>query len=305
MLAFLYRKEGDKAVPGCKIWLLCHVFAVLLVGSCATVPMDQTDSLSSYEGLAQSDGLLTKARISVSKKEVLAATTVALVPTSFSARAAAAGLSPTQRSMVANAIDRSLCIGLSDRFRIVAMSEPADLRVRAVITHVGLTDEKIAGASRVVTVGASVAEKVFAPVPVPLPVPRIPFGLGGLSVEAEALDANGRQQAAMVWGRGADALTSYPKASTASDAYDLAQAFAKDFSKLLVTASSPFKALPSLPSLNAVNAMFGGAPKEAACDQFGRGPGLSGLIGDGIGLPPEWTDKGPPANPQASDTSTR
>jgi hypothetical protein len=275
------------------------------MAGCATVPLDQTGSLSSYEGLAQSDGLLTKARITVSKNEVSAAKTVALVPTSFSARAAAAGLSEAQRGMVANAIDRLMCAGLSERFRIVAAGEQPDLRVHAVITYVGLTDETIAGASSVVSIGATVAEKVFAPVPVPVPVPRIPFGLGGLSVEAEALDRSGRQRAAMVWARGADALTSKPKVSKAADAHDLAKSFAGDFSRLLVTASSPFKTLPALPSISYVSAtMFAGAPKEATCEQFGRGPGIPGLIGDSIGLPPEWTDKGAPTNTSTLDSSS-
>jgi hypothetical protein len=248
--------------------------------------------LSSYEGLATSNGFLTHARLGVNRNDVLAARTVRIVPTSFSATASAAGLSDTQRLMVGNAIDRSLCIGLSDRFHIVAADAPAELTVHAVITHVGLTDATMAGASRVVSVGASVAEKVFLPYPMPLPTPRIPLGLGGLAVEAEARDRTGRQEAALVWARGADAITSKPKVSTAADAYDLAKAFAGDFSKLVVTASSPFNTMPSLPSIHSVNAMLGGAPSEAACEVFGRGPGVVGMIGDTIGLPPEWTDHG-------------
>jgi hypothetical protein len=218
--------------------------------------------------------------------------TVRIVPTSFSAAALRAGLSERQRLMVGNAVDRSMCIGLSDRFRIVAPDAPADLTVHAVITHVGLTDEMMAAASRVVSVGASVAEKVFVPYPVPVPTPRIPIGLGGLAVEAEARDPGGRQKAAIVWARGADVITSKPKVSTAGDPYDLAKAFADDFSTLLVTAASPFNTMPSLPSINRINAMIGGAPRETACEVFGRGPGVAGLIGDGVGLPPEWTDHG-------------
>jgi hypothetical protein len=279
------------------LWSLA---ALLLIGGCATVPFEQSGSLSSYEALAPSDGVLTRARISVNKSEVLAATTVRIAPTSFSANAAVAGLSEAQRNMVANAVDRSMCIGLSDRFQVAGRGEPADLNVHAVITHVGLTDEKIAGVSRVASVGTSIVEKVFLPVPVPMPTPRIPLGLGGLAVEAEALDQRGRQEAAMIWARGADAFTSKPKVSTAGDAYDLAKTFADDFSKLLVTGSSPFKTLPSLPSIRRVDSMLGGAPKEAACEVFGRGPGLAGLIGDSIGLPPEWTDKGAPVNTQAT-----
>jgi hypothetical protein len=83
----------------------------------------------------------------------------------------------------------------------------------------------------------------------------------------------------------------------------LLKSFAADFSQLLVTGSSPFGTLPSLPSLHSIGSLFGGAPKEAACERFGRAPGLPGLIGDSIGLPPEWTDKGAPANAQTSDSS--
>jgi hypothetical protein len=151
--------------------------AALLLGGCARVPLEQTGSLSSYEGLAQSDGMLTRARISVNKDNVLAAKTVRIVPTSFTSAAAEAGLSEMQRDMVANAIDRSMCIGLSDRFQLVVGPAPADLSVHAVITHVVPTDEIAAGASRAVSVGASVAEKLLMPVPVPIPTPRIPIGL--------------------------------------------------------------------------------------------------------------------------------
>src|SRR5260370_31211789 len=103
--------------------------------------------------------------------------------------------------------------GLGDRFHVVTSAEPADLSVHAVITYVGLTDEMVAGVSRAATVGVSVAEKVLLPAPVPIPTPRIPIGLGGLAVEAEAFDQAGRQQAAMIWPRGADPSTSKPNRS--------------------------------------------------------------------------------------------
>jgi hypothetical protein len=273
--------------------------AVLLTaGGCAAVPLEPSGSLSSYEGLSPSDGMLT--RIGVNREVVLAARTVRIAPTSFSAAALGAGLSETQRNMVGNAIDRSLCIGLSERFRIAAGGEQADLSIHAVITYVGLTDPMMAGASRVAAVGASIAEKALLPVPVPVPTPRIPVGLGGLAVEAGARNQGGRQEAAMVWARGADAITSKPKVSTSGDAYDLAKTFADDFSKLVVTAASPFNTMPSLPSIHRVNAMLGGAPKETACEVFGRGPGVAGIIGDSIGLPPEWTDQGAPAKTPAA-----
>ena len=81
------------------------------------------------------------------------------------------------------------------------------------------------------------------------------------------------------------------------------KAFADDFSKLLVTATSPFRKMPSLPSMHKVSSMLGGAPKEAACEAFGRDPGVTGLVADTIGLPPEWTDKGAALAPVTADNS--
>ncbi|WP_318014030.1 DUF3313 family protein [Mesorhizobium sp. BH1-1-5] len=112
-----------------------------------------------------------------------------------------------------------------------------------------------------------------------VPVPRLPIGLGSLSLEAEAIDDNGKQAAAMVWGRGANA-------------YDLAAKFGEDFSKLLVTGKTPLNKLPSLPARAELRAMFGGGPKYPACKAFGKSPGLVGFVGDRMGLPPAWTDKG-------------
>ena len=279
------------------LWRVIAIARFLFLGGCATVPVEQTGVLSSYQKLETSDGILTHARIAVDKSTIFAATTVRIMPSRFSQAAFNAGLSDAQRRILANAVDRALCIGLADRFHIVPLDQPADLRVHAVITYVGLTDEKVAAASKVAGIGVSIAESAFLPPLIRVPAPRIPFGLGGLAIEAEATSRKGQQEAAMVWARGADALTSKPKVSTVGDAYDLAKSFGDDFSKLLVKGASPFKKIPSLPSLNAITAALGGPPKETVCESFGRGPGVIGLVGDSIGLPPEWIDKGPPANP--------
>jgi hypothetical protein len=122
-------------------------------------------------------------------------------------------------------------------------------------------------------------------VPVPVPALRIPIGLGGLALEAEAVDRTGSQKAAMVWARGADSITSRPRVSSAGDAYDLAASFGADFSKLLVTGATPFKTLPSPPSMQRVGSLLGGAPKESVCEAFGRSPGVAGFVGSAMGLP--------------------
>jgi len=168
------------------------------------------------------------------------------------------------------------------------------LTVRAFITRIIPTDEIAAAASSVTSVGMTVV-KATGVVTAAIPSLRIPIGLGGLALEAEALDRTGSQKAAIIWARGANSF-SRPRASRAGDAYEFASAFGDDFSKLLVTGASPFKTLPSLPTMDGINAALGGAPKESACEAFGRGGGVPGLMGGALGLPPELTDKGAPAS---------
>lgn len=268
------------------IWMALMLLGLPVAG-CATAPLNQAGSLRSYADLKPSDGVLTRSLLRVSKNDVLAAKTVRIVPTEFPMPPAGTPLTPEQRSLVANAVDRTLCSGLSERFEVVEPSQPADLTVHAVVTHVVPTDPVAAGLSK----GASVAKSVLLP-GVPVPIPRIPIGLGSLSLEAEARNQQGEQKAAMIWGRGANAFLGSGRISQEGDAYDLAAAFGDDFSELLVKGKTPFGAVPSTPSIERLGALLGRAPKYPACEAFGKSPGLIGMIGGGIGLPPDWTDKG-------------
>ena len=271
---------------------LATLFIVSLLPGCASVPLVQGGGLSSYERLTPSDGKITKSRLHVRKEQVMAAKTINIAPTLFP-QSAAPTLSSKQRALVANAVDRALCVSLSDRFNVVRADAPADLSVRATITKATPTNEVAAG----VSVAASIGSK-FIDMGVPVPIPRVPIGLGNLSIEAEAIDLSGQQQAAMLWGRGATAFFSSPKVSKASDAYDLAKAFGEDFAELLVKGESPFESIGiSIPSWQKINSSIGFAPKYAACENFGRSPGIVGFAGDKMGLPPEWTDKGPSPRP--------
>lgn len=261
--------------------------AVALLSGCASAPMTTGGSLASYDKLTPSDGLLAKSLVRVNKDDVLAAKTVRIMPTTFS-QAASPTLSQQQRHLVANVIDRSLCVGLSDRLKVVASDQPADLTVHALVTQAAPTDEVAAGASTVI---GFVPTALSANVPVP--IPRLPIGLGSLTVEAEVRDPASRQQAAMVWARGANSFTNTPRASSAADAYDLASSFSDDFSKLVVTGATPFGKVPELPSFDKIGATLGGKPKYPACEAYGRNPGLIGMAAGKLGLPPEWSDKTP------------
>ncbi|MGJ4948264.1 DUF3313 domain-containing protein [Bradyrhizobium sp. HKCCYLS20291] len=266
---------------GVRLVVMC---AGLSLAGCATAPMTQSGALRSYQALAESNGVLAKSLLDVNKDTVLAASTIRIMPTSFSGEAGAV-LTVEQRQLVANAVDRALCLNLSERFTVVAPNERADLTTRTFITQASPTDPVAAGASKVVSA-------VSGALGVPVPVPRLPIGLGSLTIEAEALDRKGQQQAAMVWARGANSFTNSPVLSQAGDAYDLAGSFSADFGQMLITGETPFGKAPKLPSIDRIGAALGGKPKNAACEAFGRDPGLIGMVANRLGAPPEWVDKG-------------
>jgi hypothetical protein len=270
--------------------LLAMLAMVILLPGCATAPLVQGAGLSSYEGLKQSDGKITKSRLHVKKEQVAAAKTINIALTAFPPDVAPT-LSNEQRVLVANAVNRALCVSLSDRFKVVTPDVPADLTVRAAVTRATETNEVAAGISAATSIGASFVDTGTS---VPIPIPRVPIGLGELSIEAEAFDRSGKQQAAMVWGRGATMFFSTPRVSKASDAYDLAGAFGDDFAKLLNKGESPFEGVGiDIPTVDKISSNMGLAPKYAACENYGRAPGIAGLVGGKLGLPPEWTDDGP------------
>ncbi len=146
------------------------------MGGCAPSPLVQGVGLSSYDAMTPSDGVLTKSRISVNKEHVLAAKTVKIVPTTFPSHIAPK-LTKQQRILIANSVNRGLCVSLSDRFKVVAPDEPADLVVGASVTQATETDEVMAGISAATSIGMN-----FVDMSVPVPTPRIPIGMGNLSM---------------------------------------------------------------------------------------------------------------------------
>ncbi|QKC87488.1 DUF3313 domain-containing protein [Mesorhizobium sp. NZP2234] len=253
------------------------------LSACTSVPLREGASLGSYAGMSPSGGTLTKARLRVDSAPVLAAQTVRIVPTST--QIGSGGFDPKDLALVTNAIDRALCTDLGDRFRIVAASLPADLVVHATVTDIVATNRAAAAGSIVASLGGTAAG-------LGVPIPRLPIGLGGLAIEAEAVDKDGSQKASMLWSRGANMITTRARVSAVGDAYSLSSAFAADFSRMLVKGKDPFKGMPAIPSMQRVRASLGGDPKYDACKAFGTAPGIPGMVAARFGLPPTWTDKG-------------
>lgn len=254
------------------------------------MPLEQANSLTSYEGLTSNNGRLTKANYKVASSDLGATRTIYIEPTKVSGAAAQSIKKSSDQALVANVISRALCVGVSDRFEVVERKEDADLVVQATITRIVPTNATVAGLSTATSLGANFVS--------PVPVPRLPMGLGGLSVEAEATTKDGKQVGAMVWAKGANFVTTSARVSQIGDAYSLAAGFGSDFSKMLVTGKTPFKGLPKIPSAQRIKSGLGGKPKYPACEKFGRSPGLVDFAASQVGMPPSWTDKQRPAQVQ-------
>jgi hypothetical protein len=274
--------------------LLCAfliLIATIAMAGCTSVPLTESGSLTSYGNLGPPKGKFgEKRRLYVNGQQLAQIKTVRIIPTSFSFKAASRIKLDADRALVSNALDRALCVALSDKYEIVPASHRADLTIRSVVTDIVPTNKGVAAAATVASVGGG----FMIPSDIPLiGIPRIPFGLGGLAVEAEATDSSNVQRAAMVWSRGANFLQDKPRYSEVGDAYGLATKFASDFSRTLIAGKEPKMLDISIPSRNQVQSWLGGKPKYAACDAFGRAPGLVGKVAGNYGLPPQWTDKKP------------
>jgi hypothetical protein len=104
-------------------FVCAHALVIGLAG-CASASLETSGSLSSYDSLAPADGIVTHSKLRVDKTNVLSAKSVAIIPTSFSSEAAMAELTDKQRHVIAKAVDRSVCIDLSDRFDAVPPVKP-------------------------------------------------------------------------------------------------------------------------------------------------------------------------------------
>lgn len=262
---------------------------VLLLASasagCTSVPIKRAGTLGSYEKLSPPKGTLTKKQTYMDSQRLSQVKTVKILPTSFSFSAASKIGSDTDRLLVKNALDRALCVALSDRYEMVSADKPADLTVHSTVADIVPTNKAVAGVATVVSVGSGLA--------LPVSIPRLPFGLGGLAVEAEAVDSAGIQSAAILWARGANSIQNKPRVSQVGDAYGLATKFASDFSRILIKGKESKGLDVSLPSGQRVRSWLGGKPKYAACDTFGRNAGMMGVIASKFGAPPQWVDKKP------------
>lgn len=247
--------------------VLSAAFIVGSLSGCASSAPQTSGTLTSYSGLTKAKAHRARALERADNIALLAAQTVRIQPVTFAIDAQSKA-TPVQLALLANAMERSLCKKLSTRFNIAAAPDTADLTIKTVVTRIKPTNAAAAGLS--LAVSASILP--FAP--------RIPVGLGGFSAEAEAIRPDGGQAAAMVWSRDADILGG-KRVSTIGDAYDLSISFTHDLAKLLEspTTDPGFK-----------TSIRRDKPVSAACNIYGKGPGIVGAVGGLLGASPKMTD---------------
>lgn len=259
-------------------------FVLAITSGCSSVPLKEGGMLSSYGNLGAPKGRFSKSRVFLDKEKLKEVKRIAIWPTTLTLTAGSRIQNPKDRLLVSNSIDRAICFAMSEKYQIVPLSGSPDLTIKAVITDIVPTQPTVAGAAKAISIGSSIA--------LPVQIPRLPLGLGGLAVEAEALDGAGVQRAAVVWSRGANSFTSKARVSKVGDAYDLAAAFGSEFSRMIIAGKEPGGLNIRLPSFYEIRTALGGKPGSPLCENFGRSPGIIGEIGASFGAPPSWTDKG-------------
>lgn len=186
---------------------------MLCLAACASTPKP-SGQLSTYEDLKARDGTVRTGL--AERKAVTTVTRVAIEPTRIAPGAGTQWLSRDERALLAREADAQLCFELTERYELAPTPAEADARVRAVITRVKPTGR--AGSA------LAAAGGFFIPGPIGL---RLPGATGGLSAEAEMLDRDGRQLAALVWTRDAQPIgTDNPSLSRLGDALQFIEPFA-------------------------------------------------------------------------------
>jgi hypothetical protein len=243
--------------------LLSVALALELLSACASSAPPTSGILTSYSGLTRTKAHRAQALTRADSIALAAAKTVRIETVTF-AEDAQSKATPAQRALLANAMERALC----KRFNVTTAADGADLTIKTVVTRIKPTNAAAAGLS--LAVSASILP--FAP--------RIPVGLGGFSAEAEAIQPDGGQAAAMVWSRDADILGG-KRVSAIGDAYDLSISFTHDLVKLLANPAADRDAR-SPARLDTSG--------SAACSIYGQGPGIVGAVGGLLGASPKMTD---------------
>jgi hypothetical protein len=209
------------------------LFVVLGVSACQTAPTANSGFIGGYDQL-ETQGDTLRASIRQRRDEAAAASIdrVWLEP-SVLVGDAGQSLSEIDRGLVLREVDRQVCYEISERFTVSPTSDGVS-RVRTAIVDIRPT-----GAA-----GSGVAAITNALVPGPGTF-RVPGTTGGLAAEAELLDPQGTQVAALAWARNANVVgTDTPSLSRVGDALQMAEPFGDAVGDAFAPNGRPVRAIP-------------------------------------------------------------
>jgi hypothetical protein len=208
------------------------LLAVCGLAACQTAPEANSGFLTDYGQLeTREDTVRASIRQHRDEASTSAIEQVWLEPTVLVGRAGEA-LTAEERALVLREVDRQVCYEISERFTLAA-SPDGTSRVRSAVVRIDAT----------APAGSAVAAVANAFIPGPGTV-RVPGTTGGLAAEAELLDPQGRQAAAIAWARNANVLgTDSPSLSRVGDALQMAEPFADAVGDALAPADRPVRAI--------------------------------------------------------------
>jgi len=233
-----------------------------------TTAPEPSGALGDYSGLGSAEGRLAKWRDFADPALLKESARLYIAMPTFSADVAAR-ISPEHQAVLAQSLARAFCDAASRDFEVVSAPDNA-LSARIVVTDVRTTNRAVAAMSSVMWV-------------------RVPVGLGGLTVEAEALTPSGKRAAALLWSRTADPMSG-ARLSQIGDAYDFTNEFGEAFGRLVRRGDAGSRGLASAvgvptraPNLKA----------DDPCSAFGGtrlGVGAAAMFSP-IQPPPRWVEK--------------
>lgn len=238
-----------------------------LLGACSSIP--EASNLSNYNSLTEEKGIRAKYKTFADTEGLKKYNSIYIEQTKISQEVLNKS-GEARLDIVANLIDREICLKLAKTFDIRETNSENTLIMKVFITDFEPTGR--------------MASAVSSAIPGPL---RLPLGLGKLSAESEVLDPNQKQLAAIIWSHKAAPILTSGGASTIYDAYEFAADFAKDAANNIVPDKTKDGAIENP---NAVIDL-----REKICtDKYGQSLKAQQFIGglSPIGLPPEAYDSG-------------
>lgn len=262
--------------------LLCPLSMLLFLAGCASVPTANVQVIATDKPLEQTSNEQWRTQQRYLDRELIASTkSMALPAARLTLPEANKQINPQQLELISNTLNRSLCKHLGDYLEIKPVAATEDMQLTLALTGIRATSRSAAG--------ISAAAGVFVPGPF-----RIPVGMGAISLDAKASKSD--QTIAFVrWAKGANPVLNSGAISTISDAYELVDTFAKEFTALLFEDDTGKMLRPKL-TAGAIDA------NERLCTaSFGK----ANIVGKGVSfvlpLAPELLDSG---KPKATEGST-